>query len=82
MPFARHDRHDDFAGFALDGGAATGEVCVVHLTWLGRAEQPGWPSVSRYEDIWAWLTRDVIPEARDDMDEELLAEILAEEDAR
>lgn len=56
FPFASHRTQDDFAGFELSpDGVPTGAVYVVHLTWTARAEQPGWPSMGRYESFWTWL---------------------------
>jgi hypothetical protein len=65
LPFARHQAQDDFAGFVLVDGVATGEVAVVHLTWAGKREQPGWPSMDRYQDGWEWIERCLWPETRD-----------------
>src|SRR5690242_20521671 len=52
MPFAHHQAQDDVAGFVLRDGVPTGEVRVVHLTWSGAAERPGWPGLDRYRDLW------------------------------
>jgi len=43
----------------------TGAVWVVHLTWLRRAEQPGWPSTSRYDSFWQWFKDGMLVEAID-----------------
>jgi hypothetical protein len=53
---------DDFAGFVIRDGHATNEVLGVHLTWLGRPENPGWPDMQLFPDIWAFLSERVIPE--------------------
>ncbi|HEU0036252.1 MAG TPA: hypothetical protein VFQ53_36815 [Kofleriaceae bacterium] len=63
FPFAAHRARDEFAGFELVAGKATGAVCVVHLTWRRRAEQPGWPSLTRHDSFWAWFRGDMLDEA-------------------
>ena len=55
FPFARHQAQDDFAGFILVDGAATGEVAIVHLTFKRRSELPGWPGMSRRPSFWVWF---------------------------
>jgi len=74
--FARHERgqfllapfqddggaQDDFAGFVLRDGVATGEIAVVHLTWSGAPEQPGWPSYHVYTDFWDWVHGVLLPD--------------------
>jgi hypothetical protein len=64
QPFARHGGHDDFAGFVLWHGRIDKQVVVVHLTFAGRAELPGFPGMTRYEDLWAWLAECVVPDMR------------------
>jgi hypothetical protein len=84
MPFARHQAQDDVAGFVLRDGAPTGEVYVVHLTWSGGPERPGWPGMSRYVDLWDWLARCALPETRawaEDNEDEI-ADMLADPDER
>jgi hypothetical protein len=55
LPFARRQDNDDVAGFVVDGSGVTTKVITAHLTWTGGAERPGYPHVTRYPDIWAWL---------------------------
>jgi hypothetical protein len=55
LPFARRQDNDDVAGFVVGDGAVTGQVIVVHLTWTGGAERPGYPAVTRHADIWDWM---------------------------
>ena len=55
LPFAFAQHTDEVAGFVVADGAATAQVCVVHLTWRGRAESPGWPSYKLSSDVWEWL---------------------------
>ena len=62
-PFARHFQIDDHAGFVLVDGQPTGEIAVVHLTYLGRAEQPGWPGFQRYRNFTHWFRDALITEA-------------------
>jgi hypothetical protein len=64
QPFARHGACDDFAGFIIRDGRITKEVLYVHLTFLGRSERAGFPGMTRYDDVWAWLTECVIDEMR------------------
>jgi hypothetical protein len=80
MPFAARQDCDDVVGFVLVDGAAPGAVCVVHLTWAGRPERPGFPGVDEYDDFWDWLQRDAIPETRDWADEEWIADLVAGDD--
>lgn len=30
---------------------ASGQLFIVHLTWRGREEQPGWPSIERVDTL-------------------------------
>jgi hypothetical protein len=76
QPFARHGACDDFAGFVIRDGRVTKEVLYVHLTFAGRAELPGYPGMTRYEDVWAWLSGCVVEEMR------LVADRLEEYHAR
>lgn len=62
QPFASHAACDDFAGFIIRDGRASREVLHVHLTFAGRPELPNYPSMTRYENIWAWLSECVIEE--------------------
>ena len=62
--FAHHAACDDFAGFVIRDGRVTEGVLDVHLTWSGRVELTGWPSMTVYDDIWAWLAKSVIEEMR------------------
>jgi hypothetical protein len=64
QPFARHAACDDFAGFLIRDGRVTKEVLYVHLTFAGRPELPGYPSMTHYEDVWAWLSDCVVEEMR------------------
>ena len=68
QPFARHAACDDFAGFVLWQGRWEGrvspEVVVVHLTFSGKPETPGYPGMTRYPDVWAWLSECVLEEMR------------------
>ncbi|MFN7133097.1 MAG: hypothetical protein ACK4N5_13545 [Myxococcales bacterium] len=77
MPFARREDTDDVAGFVLEKGKPSGAVAVVHLTWRGAAEQPGWPSLERYEDFWAWLRKDALESTRQWASEPALKELLS-----
>jgi hypothetical protein len=64
QPFARHAACDDFAGFVISEGKVTGPVVLVHLTFAGRAELPGYPGMMLYEDIWAWFSACVVEDMR------------------
>jgi hypothetical protein len=55
QPVIRHVACDDFAGFVIRDGRVTGEVVLVHLTFAGRPELPGFPGMTVYNDIWDWL---------------------------
>src|SRR5262245_30793579 len=55
LPFVRRQDEDTVAGFVVDGGKVGPAVIEVHLTWTGRAEREGFPSVDRFRDIWEWL---------------------------
>jgi hypothetical protein len=76
QPFARHAACDDFAGFIIRDGRVANEVLCVHLTFAGRTELPGYPGMTRNEDVWAWLSGCVVEEMR------LVADRLAEYHAR
>ena len=39
----------------MQNTGVTTQVITAHLTWTGGAERPGYPHVTRYADIWAWL---------------------------
>jgi hypothetical protein len=64
QPFARHTACDDFAGFVIRDGQVTKEVLCVHLTFAGGPELPGYPGMTLYEDVWAWLSDCVVAEMR------------------
>jgi len=55
LPFARRQDCDDVAAFVVVDGVVTAEVIDVHLTWAPGPERPGYPSLDRYPDFWAWL---------------------------
>ncbi len=80
MPFAHRQDCDDVAGFVLADGCAEGSVQVVHLTWKGCAESPGFPRTTCYSDFWDWFVRDAIPATRDwaTNNEEDIPDLLAE----
>jgi hypothetical protein len=73
LVFAERQDCDDAAGFLLEQGRATEQVAVVHLTWIGRAEQEGWPEIVVYSTFDAWIAKEVWPEAREWMSEDELA---------
>lgn len=75
-PFAQRLDRDDVAGFSLHGGVLTGEVCLVTLTWRGRPEQKGWPTLLCYKDFWAFAKEALLEDARDWANEEALARLL------
>jgi hypothetical protein len=55
LPFARRQDQDEVAGFVVERGTVTSKVISVHLTWTGRAEPSGSPTIDRHQDIWEWL---------------------------
>jgi hypothetical protein len=64
QPFARQAACDDFAGFVIRGNHISKEVLYVHLTFAGKAEAPGFPGMTLYEDVWEWLADCVVEEMR------------------
>ncbi|AMV24678.1 hypothetical protein VT84_09805 [Gemmata sp. SH-PL17] len=76
LPFAETQHMDEVAGFVVANGVATVQVCVVHLTWRGRAEAPGWPSYQLFSNIWEWLTM-ACAESREWCSPEELADLVA-----
>jgi hypothetical protein len=64
LPFARRQDQDDVAGFVIEQGTVVNKVISVHLTWSGRAESGGFPSIDRYSDIWEWLKEAIDETAR------------------
>ncbi|UTH75001.1 hypothetical protein [Chromobacterium sp. IIBBL 290-4] len=64
QPFAVSTYSDDIAGFLLDEQKVSKTVIVVHLTWSGKAEREGFPSVTVYEDFVAWLKECVCEDLR------------------
>jgi hypothetical protein len=80
-PFAHRQDCDDVAAFTLVDGVPTEQVVVVHLTWRGRAEAPGWPSIFVYAHVREWLEGAVLREAKRwcaESTEDQLAEMYAE----
>ena len=55
LPFAKRQDQDDVAGLVVEDGAVTSKVIVAHLTWTGRPERPGYPTIERFPNLWAWL---------------------------
>ncbi|OWK37817.1 hypothetical protein [Fimbriiglobus ruber] len=55
LPFAYAQHTDDVAGFVVSGGTVTPQVCVAHLTWSGKPEEPGWPSCVLFPGVWDWF---------------------------
>jgi hypothetical protein len=47
----------------------------VHLTWTGRREQPGFPSVQRFRDLWTWVRDVMIPDGAEQADEGTLVDL-------
>jgi hypothetical protein len=64
QPFAKHAAYDDLAGFVIRDGRVTTEVLFVHLTFKGRAERPGWPNMTLYDDVWTWFADCVVEDMR------------------
>ena len=76
--FARRQDCDDVAGFIVDDGQMTGAVVVVHLTWSGKPEPDGWPSLTRFADFESWMTQEVWPTSLEWMSEEELGDLKEE----
>ena len=53
-------------------------VVSVHLTWLGKREQEGFPGRAEYNDMFEWLQNEVISDTREWMSEEDLEDIIKE----
>lgn len=62
--FAQHGACDDFAGFVVGEGEPGQEVLCVHLTFSGKIEPAGYPSMTLYANVWEWLSDCVIEEMR------------------
>lgn len=75
-PFARRQDCDDVAGFEVIQGQIQEAVISVHLTWVGRKEREGFPSFSRYKDLFEWFQQELLPDTQDWMNEEELNELL------
>ena len=73
LPFARRRDNDDVAAFVVVDGVVTAEVIDVHLAWATGPERPGYPSLERYPDFWAWFKSAVDASAdwatEDDLDD-------------
>lgn len=74
LPFAHRQDCDDVAGFVVDAEQVRDEVIVVHLTYRGGPEVPGYPSVQRFANFWEWL-KSVIDDTAAWCDEQELAEL-------
>ena len=61
-PFARRQDCDDVAGFKVVNGNIQSEVISVHLTWSGKKEVAGFPSIAEYKNIFSWLQEEVLVE--------------------
>jgi hypothetical protein len=75
LPFAEAQHMDEVAGFVVRDSAVTPQVCVVHLTWLGRPEVPGYPGYALFATLWEWLQL-VAEESRDWCSAEELADFV------
>lgn len=76
-PFARRQDRDDVAGFEVIQGQIQEAVISVHLTWVGHKEREGFPSFSRYKDLFEWFQQEILPDTQEWMCEEELQELLA-----
>ncbi len=74
-PFARRQDCDDVAGFKVINGEISRLVVSVHLTWIGKREQEGFPGRTEYNDMFEWLKNEVIPDTLKWMSEEDLEDI-------
>ena len=75
LPFARRVDKDDVAAFIVKDGRVTERVIDVHLTWRGRAENAGFPSMCVYDTIWAFL-KAAIDDTAERMSEEEVEDLL------
>jgi hypothetical protein len=55
----RHDGSDDALFRLMDGSA---RVAVVHLTWIGRQEEPPFPLTDLYASLDDWAIRRMRPD--------------------
>lgn len=74
LPFAVRQDMDDVAGFIIENGVVQDEVIVAHLTWHGKAEVKGYPSIHRYSSLWSWL-KDCIDDTAEWCNEEDLEDL-------
>ncbi|MCP4154436.1 MAG: hypothetical protein GY757_42320 [bacterium] len=75
LPIARRQDCDDIAGFEIMDGQITQRVVSVHLSWIGKREKKGFPSEIIYNDMFEWLTKEIIPDTSEWMSEEELADL-------
>lgn len=54
-PFARRQDQDEIVGFVVRDGIVMEAVLQVHLTWKSGVEVAGFPSTTRFADLWQWL---------------------------
>lgn len=76
MPFAERQDMDTIAGFVVEAGVVTDRVATVHLTWIRKAERPGWPGESVEASFLGWLSAVLFTDAAQWMSEEDLADIV------
>lgn len=70
LPFARRQDNDEIAGFPVSGSNVQSTLLTVHLTWLGRREEGGYPSAKSSKDFFDWVSEVVFPATREWMAEE------------
>lgn len=58
-PFCAATGSDDVAGFVVEDGRPTPHVAVVHLTWRGAPEAPGFPGTRVHPHLAAWVAREL-----------------------
>ncbi len=59
--FARCGPSDD----CLSMNTKTSEYFVIHLTWKGKKEREGFPSVQEYKSLNDWIQNRLIPDQRE-----------------
>jgi hypothetical protein len=78
-PFAHRQDCDEYAGFVVANGEIQSAVVVVHLTWSRSREVKGFPTCTKFKNMFDWLKEVAIPDTYEWMSEEELKDL--EEDA-